>query len=56
MKYKFFSFFCAKAGDGIWTHNTWNGNPVLCQLSYTREIGADNGIRTHDPKHGKLVL
>ncbi len=26
-------------GDGTRTHNTWNHNPVLCQLNYTHHIG-----------------
>ena len=25
-------------GDGTRTHNTWNHNPVLCQLNYTHHI------------------
>ena len=45
-------------GDGTRTHNTWNHNPVLCQLNYTHQIqlktvplkalknGTPEGIRT----------
>ena len=29
------------AGDGTRTHNTWNHNPVLCQLNYTHHIDAE---------------
>ena len=25
-------------GDGTRTHNTWNHNPVLCQLNYTHHM------------------
>ena len=28
-------------GDGTRTHNTWNHNPVLCQLNYTHHIDAE---------------
>ncbi len=31
------SFLCG-VGDGTRTHNTWNHNPVLCQLNYTHHI------------------
>ena len=28
-------------GDGTRTHNTWNHNPVLCQLNYTHHMDAE---------------
>ncbi len=38
------SFLCG-VGDGTRTHNTWNHNPVLCQLNYTHHIRAPGGPR-----------
>lgn len=40
----FFTFFCSilKVTDGLRTHNQWNHNPLLCQLSYGHN--GNNGI------------
>ncbi len=52
-------------GDGTRTHNTWNHNPVLCQLNYTHHIVADanpkrvgtpEGTRTPGPLLRRQML